>query len=253
MNEEKNIFVFVPAYNVSRTIGEVIDGIKKELRECFILVVDDGSIDGTSDIVKERGVYVISHSKNMGYGAVQKAAFDFFRKNNFSIAVMIHGDGQHEPKFLKELIKKIENGADLCLGSRMMRKLDALKGGMPLLKFFVNIFLTYMENKVLGANLSEFHSGFRSFSKKLISSLFDSGIINIMSDSFIFDQQILFFAIYQKFKISEIPVSTRYDSFSSQVKLKDGIIYSYHIVKMASKYILFKRGIIKDFKDVIRV
>lgn len=250
--KHRKILIFIPAYNLSRTIGSVIDLVREKVPESFILVIDDGSKDNTLSIAEARGVRVISHSRNMGYGFVQKTAFKFFVDNDFSVAVMIHGDGQHNPQFLPHLIKEIERGIDICLGSRMANKFDALKGGMPLLKFFVNIFLTYIENKTLGTNLSEFHSGFRSFSKRFIHSLYNSGMLNIMSNSYIFDQQIIFFAVLNNFNISEVPVDTRYDNFSSQINLKDGLFYSYYVILMCLKYIMFKKGFLK-FEDVMRI
>lgn len=253
MKRISNILTFVPAYNVEKTISDVIEGIIKELPESFILVVDDHSEDKTyqnaKEYEREGEIEVIKHDRNMGYGAVQKTAFKFMLKHNFKYSLMIHGDGQHNPRYLKNLLDKVKmEGYDIALGSRMKFRKNALSGGMPLIKFFVNMLLTKIENISTGLGLSEFHSGYRAFSHKLVHAIENLGFLDCMSDDYIFDQQILFFASFMNFRVSEIPVDTRYNELSRQMKFLPGIAYSFETIKISFLYILFKRGFVKDPK-----
>lgn len=253
-HEIGKILIFIPSYNVEKTISGVIDGVRKEITEAFILVIDDCSTDETYNIARNyenEKLKVIRHPKNMGYGAVQKTAFRFMKDKDFSCSVMIHGDGQHNPSYLKELVKKVTvEGYDMVLGSRMINKKYAISGGMPLVKFFVNILLTKIENLSTGLKLSEFHSGYRAFSKELVKAIADE-FLDCMSDGYIFDQQIIFLASYKGFKIGEIPVDTKYDELSHQMEFLPGIKYSFDTITISIRYFLFRKRIIRSVKSAV--
>lgn len=248
----RDILIFVPAYNAEKTISGLITEIKILLPGSFILVVDDGSSDNTLMEAQRTGVKIISHGKNLGYGATQKTAFRFFLSHGFKNLLMIHADAQHDPVYLKDILSCLENGYDLVIGSRMKNRLDALKGGMPLLKFISNVMLTYVENRVTNLRLSEYHSGYRGFSSRIITDLYNSGFMELMSDGFLFDQQIIFFAAFRNLKICDIPVSTRYDEFSRQIGMKEGTKYVLETLIISFRYFLFKQKILHDFRKVIK-
>lgn len=227
--------IYIPTYNCEKTIASVINGIKNICRDNFILVVDDSSKDRTFEISKKLADHVIRNQKRLGYGGNQKVAFRFFVENSFDKILMIHGDGQHNPVHIPKFFKSIDDDSvGLIIGSRMSDKLSAIRGGMPYIKFIVNIFLTYLENKTLGLNLSEFHSGYRCYSFKAAQTIYN--FIDKLSNDFIFDQQVIFLLTEFGFKIKEIPVETIYNKYSSHIGMFSGMKYFFQVILHCIKF-----------------
>ena len=211
----KKILVYIVAYEASRHIKSVLELIDFDKNLCHeTLVSDDASCDDTSNLVAKfqkenphKNIKLVTQKKNLGYGGNQKFGFNYAIKNNFDVIAIIHGDGQYSPKLLPQLLQPIfEKNADAVLGSRMINKSDALKGKMPLYKFVGNIILTKIQNIILGANLSEFHTGLRAYK---IQSLARLPFIH-NDDGFSFDTDILIQLIDNKMLIAETPIPTHY-------------------------------------------
>lgn len=211
----------MPAYNAARTIKKTYQAIPKDLVD-KVLVVDDASADKTVKIAKKLKLETFIHPVNLGYGGNQKTCYWEALKYNPDIVVMIHPDYQYDPRLLPDLLKPIFDGRfDIMLGSRIRARGEALAGGMPWWKYLANRFLTLIENIVLGLTLSEFHTGFRAYSKKVL----DSVPFGRFSNDFVFDQQILISSISYGFKIGEIPVPVRYFPEASSINFVRSLRY----------------------------
>lgn len=226
------VIVVMPAYNAERTLEKTYNEIPKDYADEIILV-DDASKDRTVEIAKELGLEVIVHSQNKGYGGNQKTCYINALKKCADIVAMIHPDYQYAPSALPDLIRPIVNNeADLVLGSRMFYKRDALKGGMPVYKFISNIFLTKLENIVFKRHLSEYHTGMRAYSQRLLKAC---NFISC-SDGFIFDTELIAKTVKLGFKIAEIPIKTRYQDDSSSVSFVDSVEYGLKTLKVLWNY-----------------
>ena len=221
---KKNILIFIPAYNVEKKIYSVISRIPKNIfsdNSIHLLIINDFSSDDTSieieKIKKNFSYKVIVHNtkNNLGYGGVQKYAFNYAIKNSYDYLIMLHGDGQYAPEDLPKFIKNFEDqNLDAIFGSRMKSYRSALKGGMPFYKFLGNIGLTLIQNIILGSKISEFHSGYRSFkvnSLKLIK-------FNDKADYYHFDTEIIIELLKKKLNILEIFIPTHYGDEVSHLK-----------------------------------
>ncbi|OGR14626.1 MAG: glycosyl transferase family 2, partial [Desulfobacula sp. GWF2_41_7] len=185
------IVVIMPAYNAEKTVKKTVDDLPKDLISEVILV-DDASRDKTVQRAKKMGITVYTHKENKGYGANQKTCYDQALKRKPDIVVMVHPDYQYDAKLVGVLCESIVNGrADVMLGSRIQTRRQVLAGGMPLWKYFANRFLTLVENLAMGLNLSEYHTGFRAYSSKVLRTI----PYQKFSNDFIFDQQILISAL----------------------------------------------------------
>ena len=235
MRKEK-ILIFIPAYNVEKKITKVLNKIPKIVFNKYnakILVIEDNSSDKTlsviKKVIKKKGdkikIYLIVNKKNKGYGGVQKIAFNYAIKKNFKYVVMLHGDNQYPANKILLLIKPLlTNKYDAVFGSRMINSINALKGGMPLYKYLGNIALTFFQNLVLSSNLSEFHSGYRSYK---VSSLKKTKFKSNTND-FHFDTEIIIQFLKNNLKIKEIAMSTHYGDEVSHLK---SIPYGLNIVR----------------------
>jgi glycosyltransferase involved in cell wall biosynthesis len=234
--KQAKVVVVMPAYNAARTLRETYEKVPREhVHE--ILLVDDASYDDTFAKAQELGIVAIRHQHNLGYGGNQKTCYTEALRRGADIVVMIHPDGQYDPSFLGPIIEPIKEGkADVVLGSRMLVRGKALEGGMPLYKYISNIFLTTSENLVLGARLSEYHTGYRAYSRHFLES------IPFMrnSNDFVFDTEILVQAVHFGMKITEIPVTTRYFREASSVNFGNSVIYGLKTLWVLAKYILHK-------------
>ncbi|MBU1148123.1 MAG: glycosyltransferase family 2 protein [Candidatus Omnitrophica bacterium] len=227
----KKIIVVMPAYNaeltLEKTYRDIPEGIVAE-----IILCDDYSRDKTVEIARKLDITLIAHDKNKGYGANQKTCYREALRKEADIIVMLHPDHQYDSKKIPELIQPILDGAsDVVLGSRILNG-GALKGGMPLHKYISNRLSSMYENKVLGLNLSEYHTGFRAYSRKFLESVDWKNY----SDDFLFDGQILIDAASLGFKIEEIPIETRYFKEASQISISRGIKYGIGIFFELRKY-----------------
>lgn len=222
---DKEIIIVMPAYNAELTLEKTYRDIPKELVSEIILC-DDESKDRTVEIAKGLGLTVLVHDKNKGYGGNQKTLYKEALTRKPDVIVMLHPDYQYDSKKIPDLIQPIlNNQADIVLGSRMLGK-GALEGGMPFYKYISNKFLTFCQNKALGLNLSEYHTGLRAYSSDFLKKV--SWQDN--SDDFLFDAQVLIKAARLGMRIEEIPIETRYFKEASQVGFFAGIKYGLGIL-----------------------
>jgi len=237
---KEKVVVVMPAYNAAKTLEATYNDIPKDEVDEIILV-DDASHDETVKKAKELGLKVFVHPKNRGYGGNQKTCYTEALREGADIIVMLHPDYQYDPKLIPEIIKPIKEGkADLVLGSRLLSK-TALSGGMPLYKFISNRFLTFVENLVLNQHLSEFHTGFRAYSRRLLTTI---PFMN-NSENFVFDTEVIVQTVFFGFKIAEIPCPTRYLKDSSSINFINSVIYGTQTLHTLIKYILCKLNIKK--------
>lgn len=233
MERKSKVIVIMPAYNAEHTLEKTYKEIPKECVDEIILV-DDASQDRTVEIAKRLGLEVIVHTENKGYGGNQKTCYTNALKKGADIVVMVHPDYQYDPSALPDMIKIIDDGqADIVFGSRMIYRRNALKGGMPLYKFFSNIFLTKLENITFGLSLSEYHTGLRAYSRGFLSSI----DFLRLSDGFVFDTQIIANAVRKGFKIAEVPIKTRYLDDSSSISFRDSVEYGLRTLRVLYDYI----------------
>jgi len=238
MNGQLKVIVIMPAYNTAHTLEAVYSDIpKKGISE--IILVDDGSIDGTAALAEQLGITVISHKQNKGYGAAQKTGYNEALKRRADIVIMVHSDYQYDPTLTPQFIEPIALGkADAVTGSRMLNG-GALKGGMPLWKYIPNRFLTKLENFAFNTNLTDYHNGFRAYSREVLESIF----FEELSDRFDFDTDIILQIAIRGFKISEVAHHTRYRQENSQMSFIKGIKYGIGILLTVGKFKLHQWGI----------
>lgn len=235
--------VVLPAYNAAGTLSKTVEDIPKDCVDEIILV-DDASRDKTSEIARKLGLLTFTHKDNLGYGGNQKTCYSQALKRGADIIVMVHPDYQYDPTVIPQLIAPIKEGiADAVFGSRMMKG-GALEGGMPMWKHNANILLTALENVILGTYLTEYHSGFRAYSRRYLES------VNFMANSngFVFDTEIIVQGVINQMRIEEVPIKTRYFDEASTIKLIPSIIYGFGILKTLFKFVLLK-GFRINFKQ----
>lgn len=221
------VIAIMPAYNAAKTIERTLADIPPKSVDQIILV-DDHSRDDTVVVARKLGLTVYTHPENRGYGANQKTCYTMALSAGADIVVMIHPDYQYDSSLIPELVRPIkEKRFDIMLGSRIRTREEVLAGGMPLYKYLGNRFLTVIENIALGQNLSEYHTGFRAFSRDILTKL----PFHRYSDSFVFDQQILIDAIHRRARIGETPVPVRYFPEASSINFKHSVIYGLSILK----------------------
>jgi len=231
----------MPAYNAAKTVQVTFDDIPRKYVDEIILV-DDASHDETAKRARELGLKVFVHPENRGYGGNQKTCYTEALKEGADIVIMLHPDYQYDPKLIPEIIKPIVEGkADLVLASRLLSG-TAISGGMPLYKFISNRFLTIFENLFLGQKLSEFHTGYRAYSKKLLTTI---PFMN-NSENFVFDTEVIVQTVYFGFRITEIPCPTRYMKDASSINFKNSLVYGLQTLLSILKFSLAKIGIIKS-------
>lgn len=246
---KKKVLIFVVCYNAERSIEAVLDRIPKDIWEgkrfyTEILIIDDQSPDRTfytaeeySSRHPERHLTVLYNPKNQGYGGNQKIGYRYAIKKGFDIVVLLHGDGQYAPEYLGQMIQPILDGeADAVLGSRMIHRLDALRGRMPLYKWAGNQILTFIQNRIMKSHLSEFHTGYRAYSVAALASVpFERN-----SDYFDFDTDIIIQLLQTKKRVKEIPIPTFYGNEISRV---NGIKYAIRILRACILSKLIRCGI----------
>lgn len=231
----KKVVVIMPAYNAEKTLKQTYDEIYHDFVDEIILV-DDGSGDNTKFISKELKINTIVHNKNIGYGGNQKSCYKAALIAGADIVVMLHPDYQYTPKLIPAIVSMIAFGEyDTILASRMLGN-SALKGGMPFYKFLANKFLTGFENFFLGEKLSEYHTGFRGFSKEVLEKL---PLVDC-SDDFIFDNEILALLFYYGYKIGEISCPTKYSKEASSINFLRSCKYGLEVLLLSLKYFLAK-------------
>ena len=236
MINSKKVFVIMPAYNAEKTLKQTYDEIYHDFVDEVILV-DDNSTDNTKIISKELKITTIVHSENKGYGANQKSCYKAALRAGADIIVMLHPDYQYTPKLIPAMVSMIAfEEYDTVIASRMLGN-SALKGGMPFYKFLANKFLTWFENFFLSEKLSEYHTGFRAFSKEVLQKL----PLADCSDDFLFDNEILALLFYYGYKIGEISCPTKYFKEASSINFLRSCEYGSGVLGLSLKYFLAKK------------
>jgi glycosyltransferase involved in cell wall biosynthesis len=229
----------MPAYNAAKTLHMTYADLPQNVVD-LVIVVDDGSSDETARIARELGLELFIHDRNYGYGANQKTCYREALRAGADIVVMVHPDYQYDPTLLPEIIRPIEAGeADVVLGSRLMG-IHPIRQGMPWWKYYSNRFLTTLENLVFGLHLSEYHTGYRAFRRQVLESV----NLEMDSDRFIFDQEILAQIVNVKMRITEVPVPTRYFAQASSASLFQSSVYGVSILWLLVRYLLHRGGIV---------
>ncbi len=234
----KKVVVVMPAYYAEKTLAQTYHDIPQDWVD-EVIVVDDASKDNTVGVAKELGLHVEIHHQNLGYGGNQKTCYDVALKAGADIVVMVHPDHQYDPTLIPHLVQPLlESEADAVFGSRMLGA-KFLEGGMPLWKFYGNIILTSIGNMVLRIFLTEFHSGFRAYSKHFLET------VNYKENSnhFVFDTQMIVQAVNHKLRIWEVPISTRYFDEASQISFFNSCRYGLEILKTLVQYQLHVWGL----------
>jgi glycosyltransferase involved in cell wall biosynthesis len=237
--DSHKVVVVMPAYNAGRTLRMTYEELPKDSFHAVILV-DDGSKDDTLEIARHLNLEIFVHNRNYGYGANQKTCYTEALRTGADIIVMVHPDYQYDPTLLPEIIAPIQSGqADIVLGSRLKDGPHPISQGMPWWKYISNRVLTWVENKAFQLHLSEYHTGYRSFHRRVL----DYVNFQMNSDGFIFDQEIIAQVVTAGFQIEEISVPTRYFPEASSASLFASSIYGLKILWVVVKFLLHKTGI----------
>ncbi|MBL0226380.1 MAG: glycosyltransferase family 2 protein [Geobacteraceae bacterium] len=241
MLNNKKIVVILPAYNAARTLERTYSEIPMNIVD-DVLLVDDASQDNTAELARRLGINTIVHEQNRGYGGNQKTCYRAALENGADIVVMLHPDYQYTPLLITSLASMIAFGVyDVVLASRILGK-GALKGGMPFYKYVANRGLTFLENLLLGQKLSEYHTGYRAFSRDVLERLpLDSN-----SDDFVFDNQMLAQICWYGFSIGEVSCPARYIPEASSINFRRSVTYGLGVVSTAVTFRLAKTGMIRS-------
>ncbi|EHJ58238.1 glycosyltransferase family 2 protein [Novosphingobium pentaromativorans] len=240
MIDGKRIAVVLPAYNAALTLLRTFREIPADVVDDVILT-DDASSDETSAIARSLGIHTIVHAKNTGYGGNQKTCYRAALERGADIVVMVHPDYQYSPKLVLPMASMIASGHyDVVLASRILGK-GALAGGMPLYKYIANRALTLVENLLLGQKLSEYHTGYRAWSREVLEKL----PLEACSDDFVFDNQMLAQTAWFGFRTGEISCPTRYFDEASSINFKRSCVYGLQVLKTAVSYRLSRWKIAK--------
>jgi glycosyltransferase involved in cell wall biosynthesis len=240
MFKEKKVIVVMPAYNAAQTLQKTYDDVMSQGIVDMVILVDDASQDNTAEIAKTLpNVEVCIHDSNRGYGANQKTCYRLALERGGDIIIMVHPDYQYTPMLIPAMAALIGNGLYSCvLGSRILGGY-ALKGGMPPWKYVANRFLTLAENILMGAKLSEYHTGYRAFSRQLLEEL----PIDANSDDFVFDNQMLAQIIWLGHTIAEVSCPTKYFAEASSINFRRSMKYGLECLLTALTFRLAKIGI----------
>jgi glycosyltransferase involved in cell wall biosynthesis len=233
----KKVVVVLPAYNAAKTLKMTYQDIPRAFVDDVVLV-DDASWDGTPAVAQELGIKVVIHEENKGYGGNQKTCYRTALDLGADIVIMLHPDYQYTPKLIPAMATMIAYGEfDAVLASRILG-IGALQGGMPLYKYISNRFLTLLENLLVGHKLSEYHTGYRAFSREILERL----PLDKNSDDFVFDNQMLAQIIWFGYRIGEVSCPTKYFEDASSINFRRSVIYGFGVLKTALRFRLCKWG-----------
>lgn len=238
MSEKQKVVVVMPAYNAARTLKMTYADLPHDVVD-MVIVVDDGSKDETVKVARELGLELFIHNRNYGYGANQKTCYREALRCGADIIVMVHPDYQYDPRLLPEVIKPIQEGkADVVFGSRLLAG-NVVRQGMPWWKYIANRALTGLENWVFGLTLAEYHTGYRAYRREALEAV----NIEMNSDNFVFDQDIVAQFVEAGLRITEVPVPTRYFPEASSASFIQSSIYGCSILVVLGRYLMHKTGI----------
>ncbi|MCI0586833.1 MAG: glycosyltransferase family 2 protein [Planctomycetes bacterium] len=235
---DKRIVVVMPAYNAEKTLRETVAEVPREIVDEVVLV-DDASGDRTATVARSLGLRTIVHARNRGYGGNQKTCYREALRLGAGVVVMVHPDYQYSPRLIPSLAHLVASGLyDVALGSRILGP-GARKGGMPLYKYVSNRVLTLAENLLLGHKLTEYHTGFRAFSRRVLLDL----PLEENSDDFVFDNQMLAQAILFGFRIGEVSCPTRYFAEASSIPFGRSVKYGFGVLRTALAGFAARKGL----------
>jgi glycosyltransferase involved in cell wall biosynthesis len=241
MISNKKVVVVMPAYNAAQTLRRTYDEVPHDIVDEIILV-DDASQDHTAQVAREMGITTIVHPENRGYGGNQKTCYRAALDRGADIVIMLHPDYQYTPKLITAMASLLAEGLfDCVLGSRILG-MGARKGGMPIYKYISNRVLTLLQNLIIGYKLSEYHTGYRGFTREILQKL----PLETNSDNFVFDNQMLAQIIYTGYSIGEITCPTRYMADSSSINFKNSSVYGLGVLKVSLLFRLTRWGLIKS-------
>jgi glycosyltransferase involved in cell wall biosynthesis len=237
----KKIAVVLPAYNAEKTLRKTFNEIPHDITD-FIILTDDKSNDNTIEVARQLPInHIIEHETNKGYGANQKSCYDKALSLGADIIIMLHPDYQYTPKLIRPMALMIASGLyDVVLGSRILGK-GALKGGMPVYKYISNRILTFTQNILQNQKLSEYHTGYRAYSRKVLENI----SYKTNSDGYIFDNEFLAQVMFFEFKIGEISCPTEYSGESSSINFMNSIIYGLGVLRVSFRFFLTKTGLFR--------
>ena len=243
MFRDKKVVVVMPAYNAAKTLRQTYDEVMKQGVVDLVIIVDDASHDATAAIAKELpNTKIFTHSSNLGYGGNQKTCYRLALEADADIVIMVHPDYQYTPKLIPAMASMIGNGLYACvLGSRILGG-HSIKGGMPVWKYVANRFLTFAENILLGAKLSEYHTGYRAFSREILIAL----PLDQNSDDFVFDNQMLAQILWSGYTIAEVSCPTKYFPEASSINLPRSIKYGFGCLATGLAFRLAKMRLAKS-------
>jgi glycosyltransferase involved in cell wall biosynthesis len=243
MFQNKKVVVVMPAYNAEKTLRQTYEEVMAQGIVDLVVFVDDASSDGTARIaagLPQTKLYI--HGKNLGYGGNQKTCYKAALDNGADIVIMVHPDYQYTPRLIPAMASLIGGGLYHCvLGSRILGGY-ALKGGMPYWKYIANRFLTFGENVLIGAKLSEYHTGYRAFSRELLQKL----PLEVNSDDYVFDNQMLAQVIWFGNTVAEVSCPTRYFAEASSINFARSVKYGFGCLKTALDFRLAKMKLISS-------
>jgi glycosyltransferase involved in cell wall biosynthesis len=242
MINNKKVVVVLPAYNAAKTLKKTYDEIDFTIVDEVILV-DDLSRDDTVKVAREIGIrHIVEHHVNRGYGGNQKSCYNKALELGADIVIMLHPDYQYTPMLIPSMAHLLASGLyEVVLGSRILGK-GALKGGMPVYKYVANRFLTFFQNILMNAKLSEYHTGYRAFTRKVLESV----NYNANSDNFVFDNQMLAQIWFQGYEIAEITCPTKYFEEASSINIKNSTVYGIGVLKTSLLYRLNRWKMLKS-------
>lgn len=231
------VAVVLPAYNAQNTLRKTFDEIPKDIVDDVILT-DDASSDGTVALARRLGIHTIEHDRNRGYGGNQKTCYAAAIDRGADIVIMLHPDYQYSPRLVTAMASMIASGEyDVVLGSRILGR-GALAGGMPLYKYIANRGLTLVQNWMLGQKLSEYHTGYRAWSSRVIKHL----PLSRCSDDFVFDNQMLAQSVYFGYRIGEISCPTRYFAEASSINFRRSVVYGAGVLQTSCAFRFTRLG-----------
>lgn len=238
MIDNKKICVVLPAYNAGKTLERTFRDIPFSVIDDVVLV-DDASTDDTLQVAEKLGIFAVPHRENRGYGGNQKTCYRVALERGADIVIMLHPDYQYDPKLLLPIASMLSSGVfDVVLGSRILG-IGALAGGMPRYKYVANRLLTVVQNLLLGHKLSEYHTGYRGFTRSVIEAL----PLERNSDDFLFDNQMLSQAIYRRFKIGEVSCPARYFPEASSINFRRSVTYGLGVLTTSMRFRLARLGL----------
>jgi glycosyltransferase involved in cell wall biosynthesis len=241
MLDGKRIIVVLPAYNAARTLRATVDEIPMGIVDDIVLT-DDASSDGTAELARSLGIHTLRHDKNQGYGGNQKTCYSAALARGADIVVMLHPDYQYTPRLVTAMASMVASDQfDVVLGSRILGR-GALAGGMPFYKYVSNRLLTFVQNVLVGQKLSEYHTGYRAWSRAVLEKL----PLKACSNDFVFDNQMLSQAIHFGFRIGEISCPTKYFPEASSINFARSVTYGIGVLRTSLAFRLHRLGLIRN-------